>query len=44
MEKLPNIVQTFVVEDEEFSHLDFGLAIHADTLVYEKFFDIINKY
>lgn len=44
LEKLPNLVETFIVEDEEFSHLDFGLAIHADTLVYEKMLNVINKY
>lgn len=43
-EKLPNLVHKYVVEDEEFTHLDFGIAINAVKLVYEKLLDVLDKY
>lgn len=43
-EKLPNLVHQHVVEDEEFSHMAFGLGVNAVDLVYEKVLDVLEKF
>lgn len=44
VEKLPNLVHQHVVEDEEFTHLDFGIAVNAVKLIYEKVLDVMKEY
>lgn len=44
VEKLPNIVHQHLVEDEEFTHLDFGTAVNAVKLIYEKVLNVMREY
>lgn len=32
------------MEDEEFTHFDFVIAVDAAELIYEKILDVFNKY
>lgn len=44
LEKLPNLATAHLVEDEEFTHLDFGIAVNVVTLVYEKVLNLMKEY
>lgn len=44
MNKLPNLVHRFLVEDEEFTHMGFGVAVNAVEVVYENLLDVFDKY
>ncbi len=43
VEVLPNVSHFEVVPYEGFTHLDFAIAIDADTLVYAPLLDMMNK-
>nr|CAD7415264.1 unnamed protein product [Timema cristinae] len=39
---LPNVMDTYLVPQGTFNHLDFMYGIHSNTLVYERIFSILN--
>ncbi|XP_068215960.1 lipase 3-like [Palaemon carinicauda] len=41
---LPNLVLDYNVPKEEFNHLDFGWAIHANEYVYTKILELFSSY
>nr|CAD7462999.1 unnamed protein product [Timema tahoe] len=39
---LPNVIDTYLVPQSTFNHLDFMYGIHSNTLVYDRIFSILN--
>lgn len=43
-ESLPNVVHKYLIEDEEFTHLDFMLAVDVNTLVHDEIVALMKNY
>ncbi|XP_077486097.1 lipase member N-like isoform X1 [Amblyomma americanum] len=42
--ELPNVVRSYLVPEEEFTHYDFALGIHAADMVYRDMLQLMEQY
>ena len=42
--RLPNVIESYVIPDKKFNHLDFLFAIDVKSLVYDKVISLMKRY